>query len=156
MGTLLDRINGRSPIGMDSSPFIYYFEKNADWFPVVDDLFAQAGKQPENTLLYTSGITLTEVLVFPLRARNTQLYERYTSFFFKSPFVKVLEISNAVLLSAAVLRATYNIRTADAVQISACMENGCKVFVTNDKQLGRVGGIEVIVLSDCDPSHTNQ
>lgn len=152
MGTLLDRINGRTPVGIDSSPFIYYFERNPDWFSIVADLFVQAGSKSEGTMLYTSGITLAEVLVFPIRAKNTQLYERYTSFFFSAPFVRLIEVSNVVLLGAAVLRATYGLRAADAIQISSCIETGCEVFVTNDKRLQKITEIEIIVLADCNPS----
>lgn len=157
MGTLLDRIAGRSPIGVGSSPFIYYFERNPDWFPIVADLFVRAGNQSENILLSTSGVTLAEVLVMPIRTKRTNLYAQYTSFFFNAPFVKLFEVSNVVLLGAAALRAIYGLRTADAIQISSCIENGCEVFITNDKRLQKVTEIDVIVLADCDPSpQTNE
>lgn len=151
MGTLLERIDGRSHIGMDSSPIIYYFERNPDWYAVVVDLFAQSAKAPDTTRLYTSGITLSEVLVMPIRTQRQELYDQYIAFFRNSTSVELIDVSMDVLILAAVLRANHGLRAADAIQISSCIEAGCEVFVTNDKRLQKVKEIEVIVLSDCDP-----
>ncbi|MBX3052058.1 MAG: type II toxin-antitoxin system VapC family toxin [Caldilineaceae bacterium] len=150
MGTLLERIDGRSPIGVDSAPFIYYFEQHPDWFPIVAELFSLSTNAPERAMLYTSSIILAEVLVLPLREQLTQLYNQYLSVFLNSPSVRILDIDTNVLLMAASLRASYGLRAADAIQISCCIEAGCEVFVTNDKRLQKVKEIEIIVLADCD------
>lgn len=151
MGTLLDRIADRSRIGLDSSPFIYYFERNPDWYSTVSDLFVQSVNAPDSMRLFTSGITLAEVLVMPIRTQQQALYNHYIAFFLNSTSVEVIAVSNSVLLLAAALRARHSLRTADAIQISSCLEAGCEVFVTTDKRLQKVTEIEVIVLADCDP-----
>ncbi|HRJ41408.1 MAG: PIN domain-containing protein [Caldilineaceae bacterium] len=152
MGTLLDRIAGRSRIGLDSSPFIYYFERSPDWYSIVSDLFVQSVTAPDSIRLYTSGITLAEVLVMPIRTQQQALYNHYIAFFLNSTSVEVIDVSNSVLLLAAALRARHSLRTADVIQISSCLEAGCEVFITNDKRLQKVTEIDVIVLADCDPS----
>lgn len=49
---------------------------------------------------------------------------------------------------AADLRARYNLRTPDAVQIATAIDTGCDAFLTNDIALKRVTEICVIVLSE--------
>jgi len=49
---------------------------------------------------------------------------------------------------ATVLRARYNIRVPDALQIAAALKSGATAFVTNDRRLRRVQGLKVLVLDD--------
>jgi predicted nucleic acid-binding protein len=49
-------------------------------------------------------------------------------------------------LKAAQIRARYQIRTPDAIQLAAAIEFGARVFLTNDDRLRKVTEIEVIVL----------
>ena len=49
---------------------------------------------------------------------------------------------------AAELRAEYGIKTPAAIQFAIAMENNATLFVTNDMDLKRVRGIEVLVLKE--------
>jgi predicted nucleic acid-binding protein len=49
-------------------------------------------------------------------------------------------------LQAAHLRARYQIRTPDAIQIAAAIEFGARLFLTNDDRVRKVTEIEVVVL----------
>lgn len=49
---------------------------------------------------------------------------------------------------SAKLRAKYNIKTPDAVQIATGVLYGASVFVTNDPALEKVSEIKVVVLDD--------
>jgi predicted nucleic acid-binding protein len=49
---------------------------------------------------------------------------------------------------SADLRARYNLRTPDALQIAATLSVGCQAFLTNDKKLSNVTELQVIVLDD--------
>jgi hypothetical protein len=44
------------------------------------------------------------------------------------------------------LRARYQIRTPDAIQIAAAIDFGARLFLTNDDRVRRVTEIEVVVL----------
>jgi predicted nucleic acid-binding protein len=44
------------------------------------------------------------------------------------------------------LRARYQIRTPDAVQLAAAIEFGARLFLTNDDRIRRVAELEVVVL----------
>ena len=49
---------------------------------------------------------------------------------------------------AADLRAQYELRTPDALQIAAAKTANCQVFLTNDKALKRVEAVRVLVLNE--------
>jgi predicted nucleic acid-binding protein len=46
------------------------------------------------------------------------------------------------------LRAHYNLRTPDALQVATALEFGCQAFLTNDEQLQRVTDLRVLVLKE--------
>jgi predicted nucleic acid-binding protein len=51
-------------------------------------------------------------------------------------------------MQAAELRAKYNLRTADALQVASALSVNCDTFLTNDKQLNRLTELRVLVLDD--------
>jgi predicted nucleic acid-binding protein len=51
-------------------------------------------------------------------------------------------------VQAAELRARYKLSLIDALQIAAALGAGCDGFLTNDKDLKRVGTLNVLVLSE--------
>lgn len=57
---------------------------------------------------------------------------------------EALRIAN----QAARLRASYNLRLPDALQVATAVYAGCDAFLTNDRQLQRVQELQVIVLEE--------
>ena len=57
-------------------------------------------------------------------------------------------MSIRVAETAADLRASYNLRTPDALQLATAIVSGCQGFLTNDRGLIRVKTIPVLVLDD--------
>ena len=96
----------------------------------------------------TSGITLLEVLVVPLRASNRALETEYETLLTRSRGVRLVDVDVTQLRAAAGLRAAYGFRTPDALQLAAALTTGCPVFVTNDRQLRDVPGLRVLQLRD--------
>ena len=93
-------------------------------------------------------ITLTEVLVQPLRQGDQQVAQDYTDLLLHSRHFATVSIDPVIATAASDLRARYNQRTPDALQIAAAMKNGCQAFLTNDTALKRVIEIQVLVLND--------
>lgn len=58
------------------------------------------------------------------------------------------EILHEVSELSADLRARYNIKTPDAIQIATAVIYGAKVFLTNDPALKKVLDIKTLVLDD--------
>jgi predicted nucleic acid-binding protein len=96
-------------------------------------------------LVVTSTVTLLEVLVHPLRSNNTEMAAEYRDILLNSNLMS-LEVSNAIAERAAQLRATHNIRTPDAIQISTALEAGATHFFTNDIQLPDIPSIQILSL----------
>jgi predicted nucleic acid-binding protein len=98
-----------------------------------------------------SVVTLTEVLVQPLRQGNQQLVQDYSDLLLRRQHLAIVSIDPAIARTAADLRARYNLRTPDALQVAAALENGCQAFLTNDASLRRVTEIRVLVLDELEP-----
>lgn len=50
--------------------------------------------------------------------------------------------------TAAELRARYNLRTPDALQIAVALENNCDAFLCNDNGLKRVTELKILILDE--------
>ncbi len=46
------------------------------------------------------------------------------------------------------MRVKYNIRVPDALQVSAALESGATLFITNDHPLRKVTELSVLILDD--------
>lgn len=60
--------------------------------------------------------------------------------------VQVVAVSTSIAQAASRIRAAYNLRTPDAIQIATAIEQGASFFITNDPIFKRVPGISIIVL----------
>jgi len=96
----------------------------------------------------TSVISITEVLVHPLRHRNTILAQQYRDILFNSQGLTTIEVLPDIAESSAKLRADYNLRTPDAIQMATAIRGGASFFLTNDTRLPSLPGLRVLVLND--------
>jgi len=136
---------GPGPIALDTAVFIYYIEENETFLPLVSPVFEDvaAGRRE----VVTSSLTLLEVLVVPFRAGDLALAERYEAHLSRSRGVRLVDLARAQLRLAAQLRAVHpSVRTPDALQLAAALSAGCRSFVTNDRKLPAVPGLEILQL----------
>jgi predicted nucleic acid-binding protein len=97
---------------------------------------------------YSSIITITEVLVQPFRQKNKSLADEYRNLLYNAANFKLSQINSSITETAARLRAKYNLRTPDALQIAAALENSCDAFLCNDKNLKRVTELKILILDE--------
>jgi predicted nucleic acid-binding protein len=133
-------------IGLDTAPLIYFIEQNQAYLELVRAFF-QAMSQGEFQAV-TSTLTLTEVLVHPLRSGNVELAKQYRDIILDQENLMTLPVSVEIAEVAAQLRATQNLRTPDAIQIATAMRGGARFFLTNDARLAAVPDLEVLVLNN--------
>jgi predicted nucleic acid-binding protein len=136
---------GPGPTALDTSLFIYLIEEHERFLPLVTPVFEEvaAGRRQ----VVTSSLTLLEVLVVPYRAGNVALAERYEAILSRSRGVRLVDLGRAELRIAAQLRAVHpSLRTPDALQMAAALSAGCTAFVTNDRELPAVPGLDVLQL----------
>ena len=143
MGLMADV--GPGPLAIDTAIFIYFIEKNPRFLPLIDPLFREADDGTRE--LVTSALTLLEVLVVPLRARNRSLADRYEALLTRSRGIRLVDMTRDQLRAAAQLRATTGFKTPDALQVAAAIGAGCRTFLTNDRRLPSVSGLQIRQLS---------
>ena len=137
---------GISRLAVDTAPFIYFAEKDLNFRDRVREVFRFA--EINKITLVTSTVTLTEVLVKPLRTGDKPVEETYRALLSDTKFVQLIPVDEAIANRAAYLRATYNLRTPDALQVATAIESGAAAFLTNDLEVKRVTEILVLVLDE--------
>ena len=146
MGGLEQHLASHTTIGVDTSPFIYLWEMHPQYFPLAEVLF-QYLKSPQVRGV-TSVITLIESCIYPQRHGRTDLVQAYERSLLHSQQVTMLPIDVQLARRALTLRARYDIHVPDALQIAAAIELAATLFVTNDRRLGKVQEIQVLVLDN--------
>lgn len=138
----INNLRGKT-VGLDTAPLIYFIEENPDYIETVRFFFEAMDRG--DFLVVTSTVTLLEVLVHPLRSNNRELATEYRDILLNSKLM-TLDVSSAIAEQAARLRAAHNIRTPDAIQISAALNAGATHFFTNDIRLPEIPSIQILSL----------
>ncbi|MFN3740437.1 MAG: type II toxin-antitoxin system VapC family toxin, partial [Thermodesulfovibrionales bacterium] len=79
---------------------------------------------------------------------DVALAEKYREIMLYSENFTVYEISNDILELAARIRARYEIRTPDALQIATGIFKRADIFLSNDSRLNKIEEIKVMLLED--------
>lgn len=135
-------------ISLDTSPFIYFVEQNPLYVDVMREVFKCITNGDFQAC--SSVITLTEVLVQPFRQKNHRLTNSYRDLLFNGANFQLFSLTAIIAENAAALRAKYNLRTPDALQIATALQNNCDAFLCNDKDLKRVNELQILILDELD------
>jgi predicted nucleic acid-binding protein len=138
----IDDLQGKT-VGLDTAPLIYFIEENPAYIETVRFFFEAMDRG--DFLVVTSTVTLLEVLVHPFRSNNRKLAAEYRDILLNSKLT-ILEVSTSIAEQAAQLRAAHNIRTPDAIQVSAALSAGAIHFLTNDIRLPEIPSIQIFSL----------
>jgi predicted nucleic acid-binding protein len=135
------RRHGR--IALDTSIFIYELEANPRYVALADEVFSWL-EQPEHRGL-ASTITMTELLVQPYRDLDGErvntiygLLSTYPNLEWVAPDLETADIAGR-------FRATYGLRTPDALQAATAARFRVTGFVTNDPVFARVEAFETLL-----------
>ncbi|WP_247234588.1 type II toxin-antitoxin system VapC family toxin [Telluribacter sp. SYSU D00476] len=131
---------------LDTAPLIYFIEGNSTYQSILKKLFDFNDKGAFTFV--TSSVTLLEVLVKPLREGQTAIAKQYRDILTNAPSIEVLDVTSAIAEHAARLRAKYNVRTPDAIQLATCIEVGADYFLTNDYRLKTVSETVVVTVME--------
>ena len=146
MTTLASALANVSRIGLDTAPIIYYIEEHPLYLAVVAPVFAMIDTGSLRAV--TSTVAVAEVSVMPLRLNRPDLQSQYLDLLLHSANFDTRVIDAELAQAGAALRARYNIRLPDALQIAAALAAGCEAFLANDEGLKRVNEISVLIVSD--------
>jgi predicted nucleic acid-binding protein len=133
-------------VGLDTAPLIYFIEKHQTYLPLVRPFFEAVERGDMQVV--TSTLTLTEVLIHPLRQGNQDLAREYSRILLNATNLTMLSVSPSVAAEAARIRADSGIRTPDAIQLATARQANANFFLTNDEALAGISGLQVVVLRD--------
>lgn len=131
-------------VGLDTAPLIYFMEQNPNYIEMMRLFFSSFARG--DFRMVTSTVTLVEVLVHPLRQRNSILAQEYREILMNQESLTVVELTSDIAETAAQLRATYNLRSPDSIQMATAIREGASFFLTNDARLPSLPGLTVLVL----------
>lgn len=83
-----------------------------------------------------------------MRYNRPDLVEKYEEILTNSPYIEIYQIDLYTSKKAAELRANYNIKTPDAIQLATSIQKKADFFWTNDKKLKQVKEIEIRTLEE--------
>ncbi len=135
-----------SILGLDTMLFIYHFEENKNYLPFTRAFFGLI----EDGMIEgkTSIITRLEILVKPREEGDDILADEYKLILENFPHLEVAPVDAEIADLASSLRAKYELRTPDAIQLATSIVKGAQAFVTNDESLKKVKEIEVVVMRE--------
>ncbi|MCI0710468.1 MAG: PIN domain-containing protein [Chloroflexi bacterium] len=139
-----DALKDIERIYVEAAPLIYYIEENTAH---LDKMVAVIQAIESGSLeAISSVITLTEVLIHPIRENDEYLEQQYRDILTNNDQFKLMSVSPTIAESAARLRVSYNLRTPDALHVATALDADCDAFLSNDLGLKRVTELKVILL----------
>jgi len=133
-------------IYIDTSPYIYYLEKNPLYKDKVKAFFID--NYNSGNEFVTSAVTLEEFAIVPYREKNQKLLDDF-DMFVEDTGTEILDITKPIAKKAAEIRAYYSkFKAMDALQLAAAIISDCNVFLTNDKQLRQFKEMQVLTIDD--------
>lgn len=135
-----------SIIFLDTAPLIYFIEGHSEFQNKLERLFKL--NDEKYFKFVTSAITLIEILVKPLKEGNSKVVEEYKNIITNAEGIDIFDITTPISIMAAEIRAKYNIRTPDAIQIATAIVLNSDYFFTNDIRLKNISEIKVFTLQD--------
>lgn len=132
-------------IYVDTAVVIYSVEFNPVYWQLLQPLWAKL--QANQLQIITSELTILETLVVPLRTQNTVLINAYEQLL-SGTDIQLVPISQQILREAAILRATTNLKTPDAIHATTALSVNCSFFLTNDRAFRNVPNLPTSILDD--------
>lgn len=145
-GKIIERLTRNGSVCIDSVTFIYFIEENKKYFSVVRDIFCLVDEGKIKA--FSSYLTLLEVLVRPLRQQRLDLVNKYKEILSTAKGFTLFPINGEIAEQGARIRALYNFRVPDAIQLATALCQGAGAFVTNDKKLKKFDKIDVVLLKE--------
>lgn len=146
MGQITEELRKYKRISFDTNLFIYLMEKHERYFDAVRSIFTMV----EKGQLYatTSVLVVAEILTKPIKDGNKNLIQKYKAAISTFPNLRVRDFDYNISVTTAKIRARYGLKTPDAIFVATAIEEKVEVFITNDRRLKNIEGVDVIILDD--------
>ena len=118
---------------LDSNVLIALLEGGGTTGLALQGLFALFAEGA--VLASTSELTLAEVLVQPIAARDHHRADAFRALLAQGGMIAVVPVGRGVIEAAAALAAETRMALADCIHVATAVQAGCDVFVSNDRGL---------------------
>jgi len=98
--------------------------------------------------LITSEMTLSEVLVVPIRRDDDILVDAYLTLLMREPVFTLVPVTRDILVESSRIRARGTEKLPDSVHVATAVLQSCDIIASYDRRLGGLSGIEVVEPSD--------
>ena len=130
----------------DTNPIIYFIEQNTQFIELVTPVFEMIGE--DSILAFTSELSLTEVLIKPIRDNRIQIIQTHKELLLDPELFTLISPNQDTFLLAAELGGKSSMRMPDAIHMACAIESKCKYFITNDKGIKSTADVTVVQISD--------
>lgn len=146
-------LSSRQPVCLDSCVLIYHLEGLEPYAGLTTALLIAAAKGEVPCLVST--VAAEEILVRPFQSREEAKIGILDAFLLGTPGLELVPLDYEIARTAARLRASHRLRTADALLVATGIVRGAGAFLSNDAALKRqlAEEIEVVILDDFTRSH---
>jgi predicted nucleic acid-binding protein len=144
---IADAFAGVTSLCIDTAIYVYFVENRAIYADKIGAIFQHV--ETEQIEIRSSVIALTECLTKPLEIADQALVSTYRQLLTATD-LRLIPVTEEIAERAARLRASYRLRTPDAIHLATALESGSDVFLTNDHALRRVTELRVLILDDMD------
>jgi len=133
-------------IGLDTSILIYHLEDHPRFAKPAQKLLERIERGSDQGVF--SIIGMIELLTGVKSKQRPDLAQDYKLLLAHFPNFDIYGIDERIADIASDLRATYKIKTPDAIHLATAIAKQAKIFVTNDRALKKVKEIRVVTLSE--------
>lgn len=144
--TLVEGLRGSHRAVIDTMVLIYYFEDSETYGDLAESVIADAARGVFEAIV--TPVTAAELLVKPLQTARPDIADRYRTAMAHLDNTSRCSLSWDAGCMAGALRARYDLPLPDMLQVALAMEHGSCALITNDKALGRVEEVPVVLLDD--------
>lgn len=117
-------------IYLDTCIVIYLVEEHEKYFKQIETRL-----NTESQIICFNALVELESLAIPTRLHSQPLLTKYKNFFSRYNY---LDITQETFHLATELRASYKIKTSDAIHLATAKLNHCSEFWTNDNRLTEI------------------
>lgn len=116
----------------DTNPIIYFLEGSPAFANIVVSIFQ--AKQTLEFKAITGDLTLTELLVKPIKDNNLKLKQQVKSLF-DHDFIHLVEHQRSIFELCGELRAFHSLKIPDALHVATTIYYQADIFITADHKL---------------------
>jgi predicted nucleic acid-binding protein len=135
-------------VGIDSNVLIYLLEGSGEMADAAGALLDAIAAGQGHGVLAT--LAIAEVGGGPARWGDAAMVERYADELASLDGVVTIPLDRAIAVDAAILRADGPLSLADSIHLATARAGNASAFVTNDRRILPLPGLQIVYLDELD------